>query len=246
MHAIKQWYKDWFNSPYYHLLYYKRDENEAAAFIDKLINYINPAPGATMLDVACGKGRHSLYLSEKGFDVTGIDLSEESIRAAKELEHDNLNFYQHDMRLPFRINYFDVVFNFFTSFGYFDCQRDNENALHTMASALKHGGTLVLDYLNSEYVKQHLVPHEEKEVDGVHFSISRSFEHNKFLKEISIHDPANSFEAAFTESVSAFSKKDFEEMFARQHLNIKAIFGDYKFHDYSPDSSQRLILIATK
>lgn len=246
MQAIKRWYKDWFNSPYYHLLYYKRDENEAAAFIDKLVKYINPAPGATMLDVACGKGRHSLYLAEKGFDVTGIDLSEESIEAAKKLEHDNLNFYQHDMRLPFRINYFDVVFNFFTSFGYFDCQRDNDNALHTMASALKHGGTLVLDYLNSEYVAEHLVPHEEKNVDGVHFSINREFENNKFLKEITINDEANNFHEKFTESVSAFTKDDFIKMFERQQLHIKSIFGDYAFHEYSPKDSSRLILIATK
>ncbi len=74
------WFKDWFNSPYYHQLYFNRDEKEAAAFIDKLINYLQPAPNASMLDVACGKGRHSIHLAEKGFDVTGIDLSEDSIK----------------------------------------------------------------------------------------------------------------------------------------------------------------------
>ena len=112
----QQWFKDWFNTPYYHQLYFKRDEKEASAFIDKLITYLNPAPGATMLDVACGKGRHSIRLAEKGFDVTGIDLSADSIEEALLSSSDTLQFFQHDMRLPFWINYFDYAFNFFTSF----------------------------------------------------------------------------------------------------------------------------------
>jgi 2-polyprenyl-3-methyl-5-hydroxy-6-metoxy-1,4-benzoquinol methylase len=76
------WFKDWFNTPYYHQLYFKRDEKEAAAFIDQLIDYLKPPPGSSMLDVACGKGRHSIQLASKGFDVTGIDLSEDSIAEA--------------------------------------------------------------------------------------------------------------------------------------------------------------------
>ncbi len=66
MEVPKQWFKDWFNSPYYHLLYSNRDEREAAAFIDKLVDYLRPAPGALMLDVACGRGRHAKYRQTKG------------------------------------------------------------------------------------------------------------------------------------------------------------------------------------
>ncbi len=69
----KSWYKDWFNSDYYHLLYQHRDEDEATRFITKLIEYLKPAAGSTMLDVACGKGRHSKALAEMGYDVTGMD-----------------------------------------------------------------------------------------------------------------------------------------------------------------------------
>ncbi len=59
---MQTWFKDWFNTPYYHQLYFKRDDKEAAAFIDKLIGYLKPPANAKMLDVACGKGRHSLQL----------------------------------------------------------------------------------------------------------------------------------------------------------------------------------------
>ncbi|WP_291909642.1 bifunctional 2-polyprenyl-6-hydroxyphenol methylase/3-demethylubiquinol 3-O-methyltransferase UbiG [Chitinophaga sp. CB10] len=246
MEAEKSWFKDWFNSPYYHLLYSNRDEKEAAAFIDKLLAYLRPAPDAEMLDVACGKGRHAKYLADKGYYVTGIDLSTESINVAKKMENDHLSFFQHDMRLPFRVNYFDVVFNFFTSFGYFDTQRDNDNALRTLTNALKPGGKLVLDYLNSNYVAAHLVKAEVKEKDHVVFDIHRELQNNKFLKEISILDKEKMRRLKYTESVNAFTREDFREMLTRQGMEITEIFGDYHFNSYDAQQSPRLIIIATK
>ena len=242
----KQWFKDWFNSPYYHLLYNNRDSGEAAAFIDKLLVYLQPAADATMLDVACGRGRHSKYLADKGFTVTGIDLSIQSINLAKKMENDHLSFFQHDMRLPFRINYFDFAFNFFTSFGYFDTVRENDNALRTIKNALKSGGTLVLDYLNSPYVASHLVCEEMKEKENVVFDIQREMKDHRFLKQIDILDRSRMQRTSYTEGVNAYTKEDFEEMFARQGLQITDIFGDYLFNNYDEHLSPRLIIIAKK
>ena len=70
----KNWFREWFDSPYYHLLYTNRNDEEAARFIDALLAFLKPSPGSRMLDVASGRGRHSRYLESKGFDVTGIDL----------------------------------------------------------------------------------------------------------------------------------------------------------------------------
>lgn len=246
MKVDKLWFKDWFNSPYYHLLYSHRDDREAAAFIDKLLTYLHPAADAEMLDVACGKGRHAKYLADKGYNVTGIDLSIESINVAKKLENDHLSFFQHDMRLPFWVNYFDVVFNFFTSFGYFDSQRDNDNALRTLKNAMKPGGRLVLDYLNSEYVAAHLVTDEVKEEEGVVFDIRRELNDHKFMKQINILDKAKMRRATYTESVNAFTRADFESMFTKQGLQITEIFGDYHFNSYDAQRSPRLIIVATK
>jgi SAM-dependent methyltransferase len=246
MEVEKQWFKDWFNSPYYHLLYSNRDEKEAASFIDKLVDYLHPRPGSSMLDVACGRGRHARYLADKGFNVTGIDLSEESIAAARKLENDHLSFFQHDMRLPFRINYFDVVFNFFTSFGYFETRHENDNALRTLANSLKPGGRLVLDYLNSVYVAAHLVVDEVKEKGDVVFDIRREMHNGKFQKEINILDKKQMLRSTYHESVSAFTRKDFEDMFAMQGLAITDIFGDYHFNAFDEQHSPRLIIIAQK
>jgi len=240
------WFKDWFNSPYYHQLYFNRDDNEAAAFIDKLIRYLKPAPGSSMLDVACGKGRHSILLADKGFDVTGIDLSDDSINEALLSQSDSLHFYKHDMRLPFRINYFDYAFNFFTSFGYFKTRREHDNAIRTIAQSIKKDGTFVMDFLNVHYAEDHLVHQSEKEIDGINFIITKWYDETHFYKKIIVEDNALQEPLIYTEKVAKFSLGDFTEMFAYQGLQIQEVFGDYDFGNYDVKRSQRMVMIAKK
>ncbi len=242
----KTWFKGWFNSPYYHKLYFQRDEAEAAAFINKLIDHLKPAPLSTMLDVACGKGRHSILLSTKGFDVTGIDLSEDSILEAKELETEHLQFFLHDMRLPFWINYFDYAFNFFTSFGYFKTRREHDNSIRTIAQSLKHNGVFVLDYLNVHYAEDHLVHKSEKQIDEVNYFITKWYDETHFYKKIVVEDENLEDPLEYTEKVAKFSLGDFTDMFAFQGLQIQEVYGDYAFNNYDVRKSPRLLMIARK
>ena len=117
------WYRHWFDADFYHQLYGNRNETEAAAFIDALLTELAPEPASIMLDLGCGKGRHSRHLAMKGFRVLGMDLSAASIRAAKKYNSHRLNFIRQDMREPFGNQCFDYVFNFFTSFGYLHPKR---------------------------------------------------------------------------------------------------------------------------
>jgi 2-polyprenyl-3-methyl-5-hydroxy-6-metoxy-1,4-benzoquinol methylase len=240
------WFKDWFNSPYYHQLYFHRDDKEAAAFIDKLITYLKPAPGSTMLDVACGKGRHSLQLANKGFDVTGIDLSNDSINEALLNETDTLHFYKHDMRLPFWINYFNYAFNFFTSFGYFRTRREHDNAIRTIAQAIKSEGTFVMDFLNVHYAEDHLVHQAEKEIEGVNFIVTKWYDETHFYKKIVVEDECQEEPLIYTEKVAKFSLGDFTEMFAYQGLQMHEVYGDYSFSNYDVKKSPRMVMIAKK
>lgn len=241
----KPWFEDWFNSPYYHRLYNSRNEVEALAFINKLIDRLKPLSGARMLDVACGKGRHSRALAEMGFDVTGIDLSFSSINEAKESESDSLHFFQHDMRLPFWIRYFDYAFNFFTSFGYFNTIREHNNTIRTIAQSLKPEGLFVLDYLNVHYAEDHLVAVEDKLVDNVTFHIRKWQDEEHFHKEIRVEEDGE-LKQLFEEKVKKFSLENFTEMFAKQGLQIQEVFGDYKFSDYDSLKAPRLVIIAKR
>ena len=87
------WYKNWFDSRYYHILYKERDNYEAKIFIDNLIKYLKIPTKSKIIDIACGKGRHSIYLEQKKMTVTGIDLSNKSINHAKKFESNNLHFF---------------------------------------------------------------------------------------------------------------------------------------------------------
>jgi SAM-dependent methyltransferase len=243
----KSWYRDWFNSPYYHLLYFKRDEKEAAQFIDALLQKINPHPQSKMLDVACGRGRHSIHLASKGYFVTGIDISPESIEDALQFQNENLEFFVHDMRLPFRMNYYDVAFNFFTSFGYFRTRREHDNAIRTIAQSLKPGGVFVIDYLNAHYVETHLSYKSEIEKEGVLFDITRWLDETHFYKKIVVEDENNLEEPLiYTEKVAKFSLGDFNDMFAFNGLQVQEVFGDYALGAYNTKESPRLIIVAKK
>jgi len=246
MNVPAEWFKEWFSSPYYHQLYLHRDEKEAAAFIGHLIEYLQPSPGAFMVDVACGRGRHSKILASNGYDVTGIDLSFESIREARQSETNNLHFFQHDIRLPFWINYFQYAFNFFTSFGYFRTERENYNAVRTIAGSLKPDGTLMLDYLNVHFAEDHLVHITDKEIDGVNFHITKWFDETHFYKKIIVEDEQLKEPLVFTEKVAKFTLGDFNDMFSFHHLQIQEVFGDYNFGAYHVKKSPRLIMIAKK
>ena len=240
------WYKDWFNSPFYHKLYFERDEKEAEAFISRLIDHLRPATGSYMLDVACGRGRHSRILAEKGFRVTGIDISFDSIVFAKKFENEHLEFYQHDMRLPFRVNYFDHAFNFFTSFGYFKTRREHDDAIRTIANGLKPGGIFVIDYLNVHYSEEHLVYNEEKKLNGTTYEIRRWHDEAHFYKKIIISDPLLHHPLDYTEKVSKFSFGDLNDMISYHGLQVQEVFGDYRLGNYDVKAKPRLIIVAKK
>jgi SAM-dependent methyltransferase len=243
----KAWYKDWFSSPYYHLLYNNRDDKEAFYFIHTLIDHLQPGKGSRMLDVACGKGRHSKVLAQMEYDVTGIDISLPSIEEALKFEQENLHFYQHDMRLPLWINYFDYAFNFFTSFGYFRTKREHDDSLRSIAQSLRINGIFVIDYLNVRWAETSIKKSYNKEIGDVLFHISKWQDEDHFFKQIQVKE-ANSatFRHLNTERVAKFSLGDFTDMLAYQNMQVQEVFGDYQLNKYDIYNSPRLIIVARK
>jgi SAM-dependent methyltransferase len=244
MSDLKEWFSEWFESPYYDLLYCKRDEDEAAFFLDNLLKYKKLKPNSTILDLPCGKGRHSIYLHQMGFSVVGADLSERSISHAKQFETEGLKFIVHDMRDPFVEAGFDLALNLFTSFGYFEGDEDNLKVLQSIHDSLNPDGVFVMDYLNGGKTERDLVPEEEVWVGDVHFHIHREILNGFILKNISITSPIS--KKKYQEKVRLFSQTEFEELFAKAKLKIERIAGDYSLQPFNADLSDRFIIIATK
>jgi len=209
-------------------------------FMDNLVTHLNVPPQATIWDLACGKGRHSIYLAEKGFDVTGTDLSVQSITAAREFEHKQLSFFQHDMRDGFRINYFDYIFNLFTSFGYFDNDKDDLRVLKNVAKSLKNNGIFVMDFLNVHHVAANLVPEEIKVLSNVKFHITRNIADGYIVKAISFETEGRQHQ--HQEKVRAFTLEELTHLFTQAGLSINKIFGDYQLNEFDQRQSPRLIL----
>lgn len=236
----KNWFASWFDTPYYHILYKDRNYREAQIFMDNLTHYLNLPEKAKVLDLACGKGRHSIYLNQLGFDVLGADLSENSIAEANKNSNDTLHFQVHDMRESFEIK-FDAIFNLFTSFGYFENDEDNLKTLVAIKDSLTEYGFAVIDFMNVNQVIPNLVPNEIKTVEGIDFHIKRYLKDNHIFKEIDFEDNGEKYH--FTEKVKALTLDNFQEMMQEAGIYLLDIFGDYKLKKFHKKDSERLIMI---
>ena len=234
------WYASWFDTPFYHKLYKDRDYDEAQVFMTNLTRHLSLKKGSSIMDLACGKGRHSIFLNELGYDVTGVDLSENSITYAKQFENETLRFDVHDMCKPYHQD-FDAVFNLFTSFGYFDKDESNLNTIKAIKANLNKSGFGVIDFMNSEYVVTNLVKENTKTVDGISFQLKRKLENGYIIKDISFEFEGELYE--FQERVRAFTKHDFEELFKAADVKLINVFGDYNLRKFDAETSERLILI---
>lgn len=241
---MTKWIEDWFGSEYYSLLYKHRDCDEAKLFLDNLFAFLKIPSGSSVLDCGCGKGRHSIYLNKKGFEVTGIDISERSIAEAKRSEKENLTFYVHDMRNLFRINYYDVALNLFTSFGYFEKDHENDKAIKSMSSALKKSGWFILDFMNAEKEIKGLIPKEKCQIGKINFNIKRYTDQNFIIKEITVSDKGKTY--SYRERVKGYNRKDLETFFMQNKLEVVNVFGDYHLAPFNEKTSERLILIGRK
>jgi SAM-dependent methyltransferase len=238
-----EWFKDWFNTSYYHILYKNRNDEEAENFINNLISFIKLPKKSAVLDLACGKGRHSITLNKLGMDVLGADLASESIQSAKKWETEGLQFMVHDMREPILNHQFNAVFNLFTSFGYFDNQAENLKVINAVHSYVEPNGLFIIDFMNCKKVIANLVNEEQKNVDGINFNIKRNSDANHIFKYISFTDKGTDYE--FTERVQAITNNDFLKLFENK-FEVLHTFGDFDLNPFDENNSDRLIYITKK
>lgn len=238
------WFASWFDTSYYHILYKDRNLDEAASFVQRIMTFLDLPKGSNILDLACGAGRHSIHLSQLGYRVTGLDLSENSIQKAKLHESGSLTFGVHDMREVYAPNEFDAILNLFTSFGYFDEQSDNLKVMQSVHAMLRHQGVFVIDFMNAAKVVKNLVTEEIKEINGIRFEIQRVFDGKHIHKRIEFEDQGEHYR--FSERVQALSEDDFSLMLNASGFEVLNVFGGYQLEAFDVSGSERLICVARK
>jgi SAM-dependent methyltransferase len=124
----------------------------ATAEVEQILALTNVERGR-VLDLACGPGRHSVLLAQRGFTVTGVDKSAFLLGKAREraaAAGAHVEWIHEDMRAFHRPASYDVVLSLFTSFGFFRDDADNQRVLANAAENLRPGGTFVLDMMGKE------------------------------------------------------------------------------------------------
>ena len=240
----KEWFAEWFDSKYYHILYNNRNYQEAEAFLSKLIDFLKPNLPDKIIDLACGKGRHSIYLNKLGYDVTGIDLSVNSIKEASLFANEKLKFEMADLRnLPYN-NAFEFGLNLFTSFGYFESDKVNIEVFSQFNKILKPNGIILVDFLNATKIYAQTNCVEAKEIEGIQFLINKKIENNRVIKTIEFSDNGN--KNFYSESVQLLELSDFEKLVEQTSFKLLHVFGNYNLEPYNQELSDRLIIVAQK
>lgn len=241
----KDWFKYWFNSHHYLLLYQNRNEEEAYQFFNLIKQNIPLQKEWKIIDFCCGYGRLSKIFAKEGYQITGIDLSEFFINRAKEIfEQENLvgDFRICDVRSFNENEKYHLGINFFTSFGYFS-DVENELALKNFCSSILKNGWIVIDYFNPEFVVKNLVEEEKFDFDGIEVLIERNIENKRVNKIISIKNEKT--EERYIESVRIYNLNDFEKMLMQNGFTIKKVFGDYSGNEFN-HLNPRMIFFAQK
>lgn len=242
--CIMEWFESWFDTPYYHMLYSNRDYTEAESFITKLTADLQLPPDSRIIDLACGKGRHSVFLNQSGYNVLGLDLSRQSIEFDRQFENQTLKFNVHDMRNPIEADPVDAVFNLFTSFGYFDHADDDKKVFQSVYNVLKPGGFFVLDYLNEEYVRKNIVPESFIERGGIEFKICKKIEGRHIVKDIYFEADGKSHH--FFEKVKLHTLETINSYASDCGFERMKIWGDYQLNEFKKETSPRCINLFKK
>lgn len=240
----KEWFNLWFDSPYYHILYKHRDYTDAKLFLDHLIGYLDIRSEHKLLDLACGRGRHAVYLNQKGLEVVGLDLSAENVAYANRFANARLRFYEHDMRDVFAECCFNFILNLFTSFGYFKDREDDIRVIRAAAKNLAPGGKLLIDFLNPVKAINEMVSHENKQIEGITFHISKTVENGFIYKMIEFKDQGKFFN--FQEKVKAIEYPTFLQYFETAGLQMEQVFGNYQLEAYDENTSDRMIFVLSR
>jgi SAM-dependent methyltransferase len=244
---MSQWYKDWFASEEYLNVYQHRNNEDAQKLIDLILSEVKLPANSKILDAACGAGRHSIYLRQRGFDVVGFDLSKTLLQKAK-LDSENksirIDLFCADLRRVYLNTKFNLIINLFTSFGYFDSDEENFFFPHVTYDLLLAGGYYILDYMNKNFVLENLIPESNKVINNKYIVEKRRIENNRVIKEIKIID--GDVQKQFTESVKLYNDNEIITQLKRIGFNVAKIVGDYEGNIFDNKNSQRLIIFCKR
>ncbi|MCZ7573720.1 MAG: methyltransferase domain-containing protein [Ardenticatenaceae bacterium] len=241
------WWQEFFDESY--LKRYAREPEMTAAEVAMLCELL-PAPPASVLDVACGQGRHSIPLAAAGYAVTGLDASPYLLSVARKAAAAagvTIEFIEADICEGPATERFDAAINMFTAFGYFEDDAQNQRALNAMARALKPGGYLIMEMAHRDRVVANFRETDWYELDdGTIVWERRHFDAVRGLNTVVERwRTPDGVEDERYHRVRLYTATELDRMLRVVGLTPTAWFGDTALHTFTHEAP-RLVVMAEK
>lgn len=241
----RNWFQETFDA-LYPVVYAHRTIEAARAETEFSIRETRIGPGDRVLDLCCGAGRHMAHLVQAGSSVVGLDFSTHLLELAREAVDCSSCLVRADMRnIPFQ-NAFDVVVNYFTSFGYFPSEEENLQVVSGIANALRPGGRFFIDYLNAAWAESNLEEESHRSVDGFDITERRWIDYDKrrINKSTRVSIEGDEINHA-GESIQMYTTDEFRALLEKGGLRVDTFYGDYDGDSFAEDRP-RMIAVGTK
>ena len=227
-HIAETWFAESVGS-WYPLLYAHRNLESAAPEAAFAAYHLNLSANDNLFDLCCGAGRHLAHLAPLVRSATGLDFSPDLLAIASRTLRGSVRLVRADMRhIPFQ-EAFDAATCFFTSFGYFQNQNQNIDAIREFASSLRTGGRFFIDHVNAAHVRRFLQPRSERTLQQYRVTDERWIDQTtmRVNKQTTVTH-GDDVVARFGESVRLYAPGEFLTMLADAGLLVDAMYGAYQ------------------
>jgi SAM-dependent methyltransferase len=244
------WYKTFFGKDYLQIYAPVLSPERTQREVDGIINLLALPVGSTILDLCCGHGRHAIPLAQRGYKVTGQDLSEVFLHEAQlqaEAQHAQVRWVHSDMRnIPFE-HEFDAVINIFTAFGYLENEEEDQKVLQQVYKALKPGGLFLLETVQRDgLMRRYLSQGINRYPDGLIVLEERNFNLLTSRNEVQVtmlHPDGR--RTGYSHSLRIYTLTELVHMLAEAGLQVQAYYGAWDGSALTMDTF-RLILVSQK
>lgn len=237
------WWRTWFG-PGYLALYDAFLSERTPHEIDQLESLLHLRPPHRVLDLPCGQGRHSIELARRGYDVTGVDLSEAMLAVAREraiAASVRVRFLAGDMREPLPGQHFDLVLNLFTSLGYFAEEADDARVAAAAAAMLAPGGRFVLEVINGERLMTNFQEREWFTVGDVSVLEQRTLDRRTRRMTVERTVNRNGDDETNRHVIRLYGRQEITTLLEMAGFRTIDLFGDW---DASPATAGALRILA--
>jgi SAM-dependent methyltransferase len=244
------WYVSFFGKEYFNIYGAVLSDERTAREVEGIVELLDLPRGSRILDLACGHGRHAIPLAERGYQVTGQDLSEvflDRARVDAASRGVQVNWIRSDMRdIPF-VDEFDAVINIFTAFGYLENDEQNQQVLHQVHKALRPGGRFLLESLHRDSLVRGFEPFGvSRHEDGLLVTEERRFDQRtgRAAVRVTLMYP-DGRRVELGHAARIYTLTELDAMLARSGLELVATYGGLDGSPLTLDS-RRLAVVAQK